>query len=327
MTEKVFKTVEEQIQILKSRKLNILDEKNAKRVLQKISYYDIVNGYNDIFLEVEADASNGIEEEYCQDTNFEMIYELYLFDADLRTLILKYTDIIETYLSSSLAYVISSNHGHKESNYIDKSIYKPGKRKSSTKFEVDGLIERMKSCLNKDMAPIVYYKHRHGYLPPWILFKYLMFGEKEKVFQLLKPKDKNEVVKIFQSNFIISKSFSANFYTQALAIIREYRNTCAHGSRVYNHVHKYEDLPYNHLLEFLNFDKAQGLGKNDITALITSIYSFTGGDRTIDSNWVSFITEFDEALMRFKNKVPVKFYDKLVDEMKLPTEFEKLKHI
>ncbi|EAD5013579.1 Abi family protein, partial [Listeria monocytogenes] len=44
MTEKVFKTVEEQIQILKSRNLNILDEKNAKRILQKISYYDIING-------------------------------------------------------------------------------------------------------------------------------------------------------------------------------------------------------------------------------------------------------------------------------------------
>ncbi|MCL30097.1 Abi family protein, partial [Listeria monocytogenes] len=56
MTEKVFKTVEEQIQILKSRNLNILDEKNAKRILQKISYYDIINGYNDIFLEIEADS-------------------------------------------------------------------------------------------------------------------------------------------------------------------------------------------------------------------------------------------------------------------------------
>ncbi|EGP8484921.1 Abi family protein, partial [Listeria monocytogenes] len=133
MTEKVFKTVEEQIQILKSRNLNILDEKNAKRILQKISYYDIINGYNDIFLEIEADSTNGIEEVYYQDINFEMIYELYSFDADLRNLVLKYIDIVETYLSSSLAYVISSNHGHKETNYINKDIYKPGKRKSSTK--------------------------------------------------------------------------------------------------------------------------------------------------------------------------------------------------
>ncbi|ECX3666688.1 Abi family protein, partial [Listeria monocytogenes] len=83
MTEKVFKTVEEQIQILKSRNLNILDEKNAKRILQKISYYDIINGYNDIFLEIEADSTNRIEEVYYQDINFEMIYELYSFDADL----------------------------------------------------------------------------------------------------------------------------------------------------------------------------------------------------------------------------------------------------
>ncbi|EAA0261569.1 hypothetical protein B1O53_18090 [Listeria monocytogenes] len=45
-------------------------------------------------------------------------------------------------------------------------------------------------------------------MPPWILFKYLMFGEKEKVFQLLKPKDKSDTVKIFQSNFIISDGLS-----------------------------------------------------------------------------------------------------------------------
>ncbi|EAC6480467.1 hypothetical protein EOV86_15870, partial [Listeria monocytogenes] len=90
---------------------------------------------------------------------------------------------------------------------------------------------------------------------------------------------------------------------------------------------KYEELPYNHLLEFLNVNKKQDLGKSDITALIISIYSFIGGDRTIDSNWVSFITEFDETMKKFKNKVPLKFFEKLVEEMNLPMDFEKLKHI
>ena len=324
MSEKVFKTIDEQILILKSRNLKILDEENAVRILQKISYYDIINGYNDIFLEIKSNTSQGIDEKYFLTANFELIFDLYSFDANLRSLFLKYIDIIENYLGSSLAYVISSNHGHKETNYINKNIYKPGKRTGKNKFEVDSLIDRLQSCTQKDMTPIVFYKKQHGYLPPWILFKYLMLGEKERLFQLLTTADRDAVLKIFQSNFILSKSFSATFYTQAIAIIREFRNTCAHGSRLYNHSQNFEKLPYNHVLEFLKVGKTENCGKNDLTALIISLYAFLGGDRTIDSQWVTFITEFNTILGDFKKRIPEEFFTKLVKEMNLPHNFKKL---
>ncbi|EAL09793.1 hypothetical protein LMOh7858_pLM80_0064 [Listeria monocytogenes str. 4b H7858] len=32
-------------------------------------------------------------------------------------------------------------------------------------------------------------------------------------------------------------------------------------------------------------------------------------------------------MKKFKNKVPLKFFEKLVEEMNLPMDFEKLKHI
>lgn len=327
MSEKVFKTIDEQIEILKSRNLKFIDEENAARILQKISYYDIINGYNDIFLETKSNSSMGIEEKYFSNATFELIYDLYRFDANLRSLFLKYMDIIENYLSSSLAYVISSNHGHKEADYIEKTIYKKGKKITNKKYEVDGLIERLQSCTNKDMTPIVYYKNQHGYLPPWILFKYLMLGEKERLFQLLLTTDRDDVVKIFQSNFILSKNFSATFYTQGIAMIREFRNTCAHGSRLYNHTHKFEKLPYNHVLEFLNVNKTENCGKNDLTALIISLYAFLGGDRTIDSHWVSFINEFSGILSDFKEDFPEYFFKELIKEMNLPQNFKKLCYI
>lgn len=327
MNEKVFKTIDQQIEILKKRNLTFLDEEVAKRILIKTSYYDIINGYKDIFLKQKKDDVKGTEEYYKDSVTFEMVYGLYNFDASLRSLLLRYIDIIENQLGSVLAHVIAANHGHKESQYIDRSIYLKGKKQAPNKFTVDEFINRLHESTNSKKAPIQFYKNRHGYLPPWILFKYLTFGEKEKLFNLLKPQDKQEVLSIFKNNFILTKDFSTNFYVKALVILREFRNTCAHGSRVYNHFHKFEQLPYNHVLEFLEIDKPSSRGKNDITALVTCIYSFLGGDRIIDSNWTAFISEFYKLLEDFEAEFPEEIYEKLLLEMKLPNNFKKLKHI
>ena len=189
MTEKIFRTVEEQIQILKSRQLTIINEEKAKKLLHKISYYDVINGYNDIFLEIKGDTEKGIQETYLELANFELIYELYCFDARLRSLLLNYIGIAETNFSTSLAYVISKNYGHKESQYIDRSIYMKGARIRGQKpiYEVDRLIDRMNYCKEQQMKPIIFYRDEHGYLPPWILFKYLMLGEK-KIISIAKIK-------------------------------------------------------------------------------------------------------------------------------------------
>ena len=43
--DKPFKTLDEQIQILKDRKLLIEDNKFAKHALLTFSYYNLINGY------------------------------------------------------------------------------------------------------------------------------------------------------------------------------------------------------------------------------------------------------------------------------------------
>ena len=48
--DKQFKTVDEQILLLKSRKLQFKDEAKAKAILEKINYFDIINGTENILL-------------------------------------------------------------------------------------------------------------------------------------------------------------------------------------------------------------------------------------------------------------------------------------
>lgn len=45
-----FTTIEQQIELLKSRNLVFKSEKNAKIILESYGYYEIINGYKDFYI-------------------------------------------------------------------------------------------------------------------------------------------------------------------------------------------------------------------------------------------------------------------------------------
>ena len=49
--EKPFKTVDEQISLLKERRLNFINLPAARQLLKEYGYYEIVNGYKKTFSE------------------------------------------------------------------------------------------------------------------------------------------------------------------------------------------------------------------------------------------------------------------------------------
>ena len=48
--EKEFKTIDEQIEILKSRNIIVGNYDKAYKILEKNNYYYLINGYKDLFL-------------------------------------------------------------------------------------------------------------------------------------------------------------------------------------------------------------------------------------------------------------------------------------
>ena len=94
--EKEFKTIEEQLDILKSRGLTVEDEAKAKKFLINNNYYRIIDIYN--------------------------------FDHELRHILLKYLEIIEVRFKSIYSYEFTNLHGSigylNESNFIDSDIHK-----------------------------------------------------------------------------------------------------------------------------------------------------------------------------------------------------------
>ena len=58
------------------------------RILEKESYYNIINGYKEIFLDTATTRAAG-DDRYKTGTTFEHIYSLYDFDRNLRWVLIK----------------------------------------------------------------------------------------------------------------------------------------------------------------------------------------------------------------------------------------------
>lgn len=72
-----------QIQHLKSKNLIIPDDDFAIQILSKVGYYGLINGYKEVFKDTEFNR-------YMSNTTFDDIYQMYLFDSDLRDIFLTY---------------------------------------------------------------------------------------------------------------------------------------------------------------------------------------------------------------------------------------------
>ena len=75
MATKVFKTLDEQIEILKNKNLIIKDIDAAKEILLRENYFFLM-GYRHLFL--KHDSSRTFKE----GTTFEELYSLFVFDRD-----------------------------------------------------------------------------------------------------------------------------------------------------------------------------------------------------------------------------------------------------
>ncbi len=69
---KPFKTYRQQLRILRGRNVTITNGSKAISILKRDNYYNIINGYKDIFLDIEKTKIK--EEDYYKDgTTFEHI--------------------------------------------------------------------------------------------------------------------------------------------------------------------------------------------------------------------------------------------------------------
>ena len=98
--KKEFKTLSEQIEILKSKGLVIDNPEYAKEVLMRENYF-FLNGYRHLFMR------SSVDKRYIEGCTFEELYSLFLFDRTFRNILFKNILVIENNIKSIIKIWIS----------------------------------------------------------------------------------------------------------------------------------------------------------------------------------------------------------------------------
>ncbi len=252
---KIFKTLEEQIEILINKGLTITDYEYTRNTLLRENYF-FLNGYRRLFIKSPFDKT------FLPGTTFDELYALFNFDRQLRNVLFKNILIFENNIKSILSYVVSKNHGYKEHNYLNVNNFV---KDSSRSRQINDLLRKMKRQIRvngRQHTATSHYLDRYGYVPLWVAVKVLSFGIVGELFTILQYKDQEEIAELFSISPVSLEGY--------LPILANYRNLCAHEDICYeNRTQKsIEDTVYHSKLFIPKKENEYMYGKNDLFALI-----------------------------------------------------------
>ena len=255
MANKIFKTLDEQVEILKSRGLIINDENRAKKILFKENYF-FLNGYRHFFT-IGCKDSN-----FIPGTTFEELYSIFTFDRKIRNIFFKNILIIENNIKSVISYSLSKNYGYKEKNYLNPENFNQDAMKIRQVNDVISKMKRQIRINGKKHAATIHYITNYGYIPMWILVKVLSFGIVSELYNILKIDDQVSIADFY--------GLEVETLTIYLSILANYRNLCAHEDILYDH-RTQKMIPNDIIHTRLQIGKIEDCykyGKNDLFALL-----------------------------------------------------------
>lgn len=297
LKDKNFTTFEEQIKILKGRKLTFINEEGAIDALRRYGYYNIINGYKDPYVHyIEEDGEQ--KEFYNEGVTFEQVFSLYMMDRYLRSAVMDAMLEVEDNLKTVAAHTIGEVFSAELPVYLSRTNYKPGKPRKDGSFQIDGVMAKFQKVLDDEMiAPIQFYKDKYNNVPPWILFKGASLGNIVNFIKLQKSPQKTNIISLI---YAIPYHFAENqeirdLFMDTIFACLDFRNCVAHGGRTYNHCGK-ASFRYNKLLhselDISEADYRNGKGKRGLIPLLAALKIFDNSNisRTL-SQGVEFFAE------------------------------------
>lgn len=254
MRNKTFKTLDEQIEIMKLKGLIISDVDKAKGILFRENYF-FLNGYRQLLMYPG-------EKKFIKGSTFDELYGIFIFDRRIRNIFFKYILIVENNVKSIISYCLSKKYGYREKDYLrdDNFVDDPNKIK-----QVHDVISKMKRQIRINGAQhkaTAHYVSNYGYIPLWVLVKVLSFGIVAELYGILKDEDKETISNIY--------NIDSNTLLIYLSLLANFRNICAHEDIFYEHRtgRKIPDNKYHKLLDIEVNEDGYIFGKNDLYALV-----------------------------------------------------------
>lgn len=268
--DKPFKTFEEQIEILRDRyELTILNDDMAVQILQTMTYYDLINGYKDCFME---------NEKYVAGITIEDLYLFSITDKTLQSILFKYSTMVENAFKSRLAYVIAKNIGVDINVYLDENFYHKSYNNAIVFTDFKNRCLDIFNGKKPVPQPTKHYYEKHNHIPPWILFKNVSFSNSINLIRLLKPTEQKEVIESMLPADNVPYNNKVEYVIAALNLVREYRNKIAHNLKFISYKSSHNKLSpkittaciSNKLIAWKDINKKQ-IGVNDIYAYILAL--------------------------------------------------------
>lgn len=226
-----YTTIKQQIKILKVKGLLFNDERTAQTRLERYGYYNIINSYKEPYQRFY----DG-KKEYIPGTTFEQIYSMFILDHNLRNSIMSSMLDLEESLRAAAAEVIAYSFGTDHNQYLNFRNYRD-RHSSNPKFSLNGILGALHTNVKSDKDPIKYYRENYDIVPPWILLKGTYFSVLINFIKCFKNEQKQHIARILLEippDMPVTDEI-ITFFQNVLFICLDYRNTAAHGGRIYNY--------------------------------------------------------------------------------------------
>ena len=309
MNKKVFKTIDEQIDIFRRKGLIINDEDYAKDILYRENYF-FINGYRYILLKSLKDKV------FIDGTKFEELYAIFQFDRAFRNIIFKNLLIVENNLKSILSYELSRKYGVTEKEYLNPKNFTSDSIKIRQVNDVLSKIRRQIRINGKQHSATLHYISNYGYIPLWVLVKVLSFGMINELYDILKSNDQIELAEIYNLD---SETFGLY-----IALLSNYRNLCAHEDILYDHKTQrvISDTKYHRELNIEMLNDEYIYGKNDIFAVIVMLKQMLK-----DRDFREMVNEISYELDTLDGKINIIPQNKILDKMGFPENWKEIQDI
>jgi len=299
---KVFRTLDEQIDILRSKGLIVGDEDKAKDILLRENYF-FISGYRHLFLK----ETNG---RYFDGTTFEEIYATFVFDRQIRNIYFKHILVVENNIKSLISYVLSKKYGFKEKEYLNPANFSSDPLKTRQISDTLDKMRRQIRVNGSKHSATLHYQNNYGYIPLWIMVKVLSFGIVSELFMILKDEDQIEIASFY--------GIDVPTLTIYLSLLANYRNLCAHEDILYNHKTQkvIPDSEYHYKLDIEKIDDEYIYGKNDLFSVIIIFKQLLTEDE-----FRNFVNEIGYEVDILDGKVEVLPLDDLLNKISFPSNW------
>ena len=313
---KDFKSLDEQIGILKSRNLKFLDEEKSRKYLLINNYYTLINVYSK-FLMVSQDV-------YEDNSYFENIMDIHHFDKEIKSTIFKNIIEAEHHFKSVLAYRYSEEFKNQKYAYLHLSNYDINENDEPN---IARFIASISKIIEEKIRPnqenaIKHYHDTYNNVPIWVMINFMTLGQTNIFYSYLNKSLKNTIAK--DMNYFLSENTSMKTMLRQeelssyLRNIYNLRNAVAHNNKILD----FKAPTNSKFNKFLHKESERTSPRQNVYSIIISLKCFLQKEQYAQLN-----NSILKRMKKLEAKITKNSYIKVIDSLGIPHDLCKIEQI